>query len=114
MPRIVEHRIDGNLTVKRYIVPDDTTEDDTPIGSSLLDGDESKGLLSKQSKPDNIMPGDAVRLRKSDGSVTGSVVGKLKSGKFQVKWEQAVNITEENPKGELSGRYENTELSKIY
>lgn len=100
--KVVEFRVDGNNTVKRTLVPVDTSEEDIPVGASLLDENETSGLLIKQGKPEKLLVGDMVKLR-SNAEQTGSITGKLRSGNFNVRWSS----------GEI-GRYSAEELKKVY
>lgn len=101
--KIIETQIDGNNTVKRSLVPYETGEMDIPEGSTLLDENETIGLLAKQAKPDNLLVGDMVRLKKGDNSKVGTIKGKLKSGLYTVRWED-----------NTSDRYEGSQLQKMY
>jgi hypothetical protein len=100
--KIVEHVIDGGLTVKRYLVPSDTTEDDITEGSTLLDENETKGILARSAKAEIILVGDPVRSRK-EPELQGNVTGKLKTGKLQVRWDN----------GKVD-RLDSGDLAKIY
>ena len=101
--KIVEHVIDGNNTVKRYLVPIDTTEEDIQEGASLLDENETAGLLAKQAKPAKLLVGDQVRLLVGERDKMGTVTGKLKSGMVNVRWQD-----------NSVGRYETKELLKVF
>ena len=100
--KIVELPVDPPLSVRRILVPADTTEEETPVGSRLLDERETEGQLARQAAPDTLRRGDPVRL-KSDTLKTGNIVAILKSGQVSVKWD-----------GGLIDRYESKELQKIY
>ena len=100
--RIVEQPVDAPNSVRRFLVPADTTDEETPVGSRLLDERETDGQLARQASPDVIRRGDPVRL-KTDTLKIGTVVALLKSGKVTVKWD-----------GGLQDRYESIELMKIY
>ena len=100
--RIVELPVDAPNSVRRILVPADTTEEETPVGSRLLDERETEGQLARAAAPDRILRGDPVRL-KADTLKYGTVTAILKSGKVSVKWD-----------GGMVDRYESTELEKIY
>lgn len=107
--KIIEIPIDGKNTVIRRIVPSDTHEDDTPMGSRLLDERETDGILSRSSKAENIQVGDSVRLRPPDNTPgfdnteVGTVEGKTRSGKYTVRWANG-----------NSQRHETKELMKVW
>ena len=84
--KVVERPVDPPNTVRRYLVPADTEENDIPIGSTMLDERESDGLISRGSKPDPIIIGVRVRSNE-DSKRTGTVEAQHKSGKFKVRWE---------------------------
>ncbi len=108
--KIVELPVDPPNSIRRYLVDVDTTEDDIPVGGRLLDERETEGQLARSQRPDNILVGDTVRkmvpqgtLPTEENSVKGTVEAKLKGNRFRVRFEN----------GEV-GRFENTELSKVW
>jgi len=105
--RVVEIPVDPPNTVIRRLVPLDTTDEDIPVGSRLMNEMESRGILERQSAPERIIVGDRVRLRTALDSneipIDGTVDSKLKSGKVHVRFENGV-----------SGRYETKELVKVH
>lgn len=84
--KVVEHVIDSN-NVKRYLVPIDRSEDDVPTGATLLDENESKGLIARQGRLEKIVAGDLVRLKSGKSEQRGNVESVFKSGKLRVRWE---------------------------
>lgn len=109
--RIVEHMVDRESNcIKRYLVPADTTEDDIPLGSRMLDERETEGHLARASRPDIINVGDAVRKKIGTGVVategdlvSGTVEAKLKNDRFRVRWDN----------GQVD-RYEAKDLARIW
>jgi hypothetical protein len=105
--KIIETPIDPPLTVKRELVPVETTEDDIPIGSRLLDERETDGHLARSSRPERFTVGELVRLKENLGEmpseITGTIDAKLKGDKFRVRWS---NGTVE--------RYEAKQLTHIW
>lgn len=104
--RMVELPIDPPLTVKRFLVPIDTTEEEIPVGARLLSEAETTGMLSRAETVENILVGDLVRLAESSEDETrirGTVDAKLRSGKLTVSWENG-----------MKSRHEVKELRKIW
>lgn len=107
--KMVEQPIDGNNTVRRYLVPVETTEDDISENARLLDQRETDGILARSARPEVIVVGDKVRRRPSqdtpdiDTALIGTVHEKLRTGKFRVKWDDGTIL-----------RHENTELLKVW
>lgn len=89
--KIIEKRVDGNLTVRRFKVPIDTTEEDISPGDRLIDSREADGILARAQKREEIRVGDRVRLRPVEGTdpdpTLGTVEAMLTSGKIRVAWE---------------------------
>lgn len=92
--KILEIPIDPPNTVKRILVPANTKEEDTQVGSRLLDERETDGHLARASRPEEILVGDSVRLYVPQDETPndeqmrmGTVDAKMRSGKVRVKWE---------------------------
>ena len=91
--KIVEIPVDPPNTIRRYLVPVDTEDNDIPIGARMLDERETDGHLARSSRPDNIQVGDLVRRFVKIGqivegaSVKGTVEAKLKGDRFRVRFE---------------------------
>lgn len=99
--KIVEQAVDPPNTIKRTLVPADTTDEDIPVGARLLDERETEGHLARASKPDPIVVGDTVRRKVSvtetdlevieKGSMKGTVDAQLKGNgkdkRFRVRFE---------------------------
>lgn len=107
--KIIEIPVDGNTTVIRKLVPEDTTEEDVSANTRLLDKRETDGVLARSARPEKIVRGDKVRLRPPSGDPTfdnsevGTVDEVLRTGKFKVRWDS----------GKIE-RYNNTELLKVW
>lgn len=101
--RVVEHAVDPPNTFKRYLVPVDTDENDIPVGSVLLDENETAGLLARQARPEKILKGDMVRRKDGDTLTVGTVDSIFKSGKIKVNWDDNTSTT-----------HQSKELNKVY
>ena len=108
--RIVEMAVDPPNTIKRTLVPVETTEDDLPVNARLLDERETEGHLARSSKPDSILVGDMVRIKINAGepvteesSIKGTVESILRTGMLKVRWEN----------GKVD-RYKNEQLAKVW
>ena len=102
--RVVEQPVDPPHSVRRFLVPADTAEDDIPMNATLLDERESEGLMSRSSKPEQILVGHLVRHFDDPELSRGTVEQTLKSGKFKVRWESTG----------MTDRYESKELRRIW
>jgi len=111
--KIVEQAVDPPNTIKRTLVPVDTTENDIPVGARLLDERETQGHLARASKPDDLRVGNLVHRKLAVGesdpviieksAIRGTIDAMLTSGHFRVRFEN----------GEVD-RFEAKDLARVW
>ena len=108
--RIVEIPVDPPNTIRRILVPVETTEEDIPVGARLLDERETEGHLARASRPPNILVGDTVMRALANGEtptdkhgIRGTVDAKLKGNRWRIRFEN----------GEIE-KMEAKDLLKVY